>query len=417
MARRGGGEPGDSDRVVHGHGRRSPLKSIRIRLLLPIAVTTIGLAVLGLTQTRAAIATAESAQRSVTLAHALTATVRLNHQVEQEIAETADLLLRGGKAGAQLLTAQQMRTDSAADEFLRAAAGIASSPSRGLSGAITQTKLQLAEVGRMRASALRPSGDTTNGTPQATYDDLTDALVAVAEAIAVEPVDARLAVTARTVAVLTVAGHKASQERSLLRDVFARGHFRAGEMAELAALRGSEMDRLAQFQGMAGPQTKARFAAVVQGPDIDKARTLVEDALRADARPDALKADPDEWYIAQTNTLHRLYLYQLESINQLERDAAVLEANAKNQATITGLLTVSVVGLAILTAIIFAVNLSRRLRRLRQAAQMVTSTELPEAVAAVAAAPSPANVRSVTQASPSGWPAATTTRSASCRRP
>jgi signal transduction histidine kinase len=399
MARRARGEPGESTRVVHGHGRRSPFKSVRIRLLLPITVTVLGIAFLGLVQTRAAVATADSAQRSLALAHALTATVRLNHQVEQEIAETGDLILRGGKAGVGLLTAQQARTDAAAKEFQRAVAATTTSSSRGLADAITQARGQLAEIGRMRSSALRAGQDGSNDAPQATYDDLTQALVTMVEAIAVEPVDAQLATTAREVAVLTAAGHKASQERSLLRDVFARGHFDPGEMAELAALRGSEMDRLAQFQSVAGTQAKARFAAVVQGPDIDKARSLVEGALKADVKPDALKVDPDTWYIAQTNTLHQLYLFQLESITQLETDAAVLQANAKNQATMTAALTLAVVSLAIATSAVFAVNLSRRLRRLRRAAQMVTATELPEAVAAVAEAPSPATVRSVTQAS------------------
>jgi hypothetical protein len=397
MARRGGGDPGDGERVVHGHGRRSPLKSIRVRLLLPIAVTTIGLAVLGLVQTRVAVQTAQSAERSLALAHALTTTVRLNHQLEQEVAETADLLLRGGKAGMQLLTAQQTRTDTAAQAFVQAASAVANQ-SRGLAAAVTLVRGQLGEIGAMRASALRPPS-TGDSRPNTSYDELMQSLVTVAESISVQSVDYRLAGNARVVAVLTAADHKASQERALLREVFARGHFVPGELAELAALRGSELDRIMQFQGIATPSVKARYAEIVRGPDVDKARTIVEAALRTDAQPEALDVDPDQWYIAQTNALHRLYLFQLDVITALESDAAVLQAEAKNEATTTGALTLAVVVLAIVTAVVFAVSLSRRLRRVRGAAQMVTSTELPEAVAAVSAAPSPATVRAVTQAS------------------
>lgn len=397
MARRGGGDPGDGERVVHGHGRRSPLKSIRVRLLLPIAVTTIGLATLGLVQTRTAVDMAGSAERSLALSHALTTTVRLNHQLEQEVAETADLLLRGGKAGVQLLTAQQARTDAAAQAFRQAASAVATQ-SRGLADAVTSVRNQLGELGAMRASALRPPS-TGEAAPPGSYDDLTQALVAMAEAISVEPVDFRLAVNARVVAVLTAADHKASQERSLLRSVFARGHFVPGELTQLAGLRGSEMDRLAQFQGIASQTLRTRYAAVVRGPDIDKARTFIEGALRIGSQPQALDVDPDQWYIAQTNALHRLYLFQLEVITELETDAEILQAQANNQATMTGALTVAVVGLAIITAIVFAVSLSRRLRRVRRAAQLVTAVELPEAVAAVSEAPSPSTVRSVTQAS------------------
>jgi signal transduction histidine kinase len=400
MAWTGGEAPADGSerRAVHGHGRRSPLKSVRIRLLLPIAVTTAGLAVLGLVQTQTGTATAASAQRSLSLAHALAATVRLNHQLEQEAAETADLLLRDGNAGMQLLTAQQARTDAAGAVFVQAAAAAAaSSPS--LSDVMTHARGQLAEIGRMRATAVRPSSGSDNATPEASYDDLTGALVAVAESIAVEPVDPRLTADARVIAILTAAEHKAAKQRSLLRDVFARGHFVPGELAELAALRGSEQDRLTQFLGVATSAVRTRYAEVVKGPDVDKARVLIDGALRAETQPDALKIDPDAWYIAQTNSLHRLYLFELEVITNLETDAAVLRAEAQNQTTLTGVLTLTVVVLAIVVALVFAVSLSRRLRRVRRAAQIVTSTELPESVAAVAAAPSPATVRTVTQAS------------------
>jgi signal transduction histidine kinase len=398
MARRGGGEPGDSERVLHGHSRRSSLKSVRVRLLLPIAVTTAGLAVLGLVQTRTAVDTARSAEHSLALSRALTTTVRLNHQLEQEVAESADLLLRGGKAGMQLLTAQQARTDAAVRAFQEAASAVASQ-SQGLADAVTLARAQLGELGAMRAAALRPASAQDDFARQSSYDDLAQALVAMAEAVSVQPVDHRLAANARVAAVLSAADHKAAQERSLLRDVFARGYFVPAELAELAALRGSEMDRTSQFQGIAGPAIRARYAELVSGPDVDKARTMVEAALRADAQPRALDIDPDQWYIAQTNSLHRLYLFQLEVITTLEGDAAILQAEAKNQATSTGVLTLTVVALAILTAIVFAVSLSRRLRRVRSAAQNITSTELPEAVAAVSAAPSPSTVRSVTQAS------------------
>src|SRR5689334_14690376 len=98
--------------AVPGHVRRTRLRSIRVRLLLPIIVAMGGLGVLGVGQPRAAMDVADDAQRSQQIAGALSTTVKLAHQVEEEIAETADLLLRGGK-GEQLLSAQRLRTDAA----------------------------------------------------------------------------------------------------------------------------------------------------------------------------------------------------------------------------------------------------------------------------------------------------------------
>jgi hypothetical protein len=78
--------------------------------MLPVVIATLGLWVFGLAQTRTAVAQSTEAGSSRLLAGALTATVKLNHQLEQEIAETSDLLLRNGK-GEQLLLAPQARTD------------------------------------------------------------------------------------------------------------------------------------------------------------------------------------------------------------------------------------------------------------------------------------------------------------------
>ncbi|MEV0274464.1 nitrate- and nitrite sensing domain-containing protein [Hamadaea sp. NPDC050747] len=394
------------------HVRRSPLRSIRVRLLLPIGIATVGMTVLGVLQSGAALNTARDGQRARTLAWGLTATVKLNHQVEQEIAETADLLLRGGTTGRQLLTAQQARTDTAAANYDQAATAVAKlTPD--LATALAAARSELAKLALARDIALHPekeeddqalfdsshSGSPDDGTPEAAYDDLTHALVAVAETIAAEPMAPALAENARIVATLSAAEHRAAEERSLLREVFGRGKFQPGELAELAELRGSETDRIAQLANIASAETRQRYAAAVQGPDVEQATRLVEGALRYESQPDALKVDPDTWYIAQTNAMRQMYLFQLKVISLLETDAAVLEADSRNESTLITAVTAALVGTSLGAAVAFAVQTSRRLRQLRRGAQQVTSTELPEAIAEVSSAPSPQTVRDVEQSS------------------
>ncbi|NUR74256.1 MAG: ATP-binding protein [Hamadaea sp.] len=394
------------------HGRRSPLRSIRIRLLLPIGVATIGMTVLGVLQSGSALTTAQEGERARTLAWGLTATVKLNHQVEQEIAETADLLLRGGKTGQQLLTAQQARTDAAVENYDQAAAAVAKlAPD--MAAAVAAARGELAKLPLVRDAAMHPenedddqalfdsshSGSPDDGTPEAAYDDLTHALVTVAETISAEPMAPALAENARIVATLSAAEHRAAEERSLLREVFGRGRFQPGELAELAELRGSESDRIAQLSSVASTTTRERYATTVQGPDVEQAARLVEGALRYESQPEALKVDPDTWYIAQTNAMRKVYLFQLDVISMLEQDAAVLEADSRNEATtITGV-TAGLVAMSLGAAVALAVQTSRRLRKLRAGAHQVTSTELPEAIAEVSLAPSPQTVRDVEHAS------------------
>ena len=404
--------PGGGRSGVWTHGRRSPLRSIRVRLLLPIAVATVGLCVLGLLQTRGAVATAQEGQRARVLAWGLTATVKLNHQLEQEVAETVDLLLRGGEAGRQLLNAQQARTDAAVTNYEQATQAMARlTPA--LTTAVNSVRSELAKLTLARDNALHPeritedrelfdsshSGSPADSSPEAAFDDLTHALAALAETVAAEPVDPRLAGNARVVAVLSAAEHQAAEERNLLRDVFGRGKFQPGELAALAELRGAESDRIAQFASVAVPATRQRYAELVQGPDVERARQLVEGALRFETQPDALSIDPDTWYIAQTNAMRRLYLFQLDVITMLENDAAVLEADSRNRATATAVGTATVVLLSLGAAMLLTGRISRRLRRLRRGAQLVTSTELPAAIAAVISAPSGQTVRDVARAS------------------
>src|SRR5205814_10508116 len=86
-----------------GHIRGGRLRSIRLQLLLPIMVATAGLLVLGMVQTQFAVRTAVDARRAEAMASTATATVRLAHRLEQEIAEVDALRARGGSAGHQLV--------------------------------------------------------------------------------------------------------------------------------------------------------------------------------------------------------------------------------------------------------------------------------------------------------------------------
>src|SRR4051794_33817622 len=106
------------DASVAGHRQRADLRgqglrSVRTQLLAPIIVAVLGLAVLGAVQTRDAVSAANDADRAQILAGTATATARLVHELERELAETAALRSRGGKAGEVLVTAQRNRVDSA----------------------------------------------------------------------------------------------------------------------------------------------------------------------------------------------------------------------------------------------------------------------------------------------------------------
>ncbi|GAA1372975.1 hypothetical protein GCM10009661_35860 [Catellatospora chokoriensis] len=380
--------------------RRRRRRSIGFRLLLPIAVATIGVGVLGGLQTSAAMDEAREAESSGAVAQALTATVKLNHQLEQELSETEALLQRGGKAGELLLTAQRRRTDEAVARY-RATVPVAVQVAPEVRGLVDDADAALAELPRMRETAqFPPEGQPAVKTsPETVYDPLTHAMFAVGEALAAAPTDARLNALTETVAALNAVEHHAAEQRGLLRAVFARGRFEHGELAELGELYGAEAERVAQFERVAGPQVTARYREVVRGADVDRARTLLEGALTADSTPAGLRVDPDAWFIAKSNALRRLYLFELEVIGSLEAEATRQHAAAERDALTSGGASALVIAVSLGIAVLLSVRTSRGLRRLSRSAMDIASGELPTAIAEVSSAPGVETVRRLVRAS------------------
>jgi signal transduction histidine kinase len=371
-------------------------KSIRYRMLAPIAVATVGLGALGGVQTQAAGEAANGAARAAVLAQVATATVRLSHQVEQEIGETDALLDRGGKTGTSLLTAQRSRTDLALDRYL-VLTREARQWAPALDPLLDDAQRQIDKLRGLRETAMHPVANG-NG-PEDVYDGLSRSLVAVLDALPNQLADPTLASSARALANLAAAEHLHSKERELLRSAYQVGAFRPGELRALAALDGAARERMDQFELVAAPALRDRFDARVSGPDVDTAQDLLHQALvagdQATGRPATLDEDPDAWYIAQSNLLRRLYLAELDVANRLGADARHLQDAATVRAVVTGLATVIVVLVAFFGAVLLAVRISRRLGRLRRDSFAVAAGELPETVSAVSSATDPGSVRSL----------------------
>ncbi|MFE9205233.1 nitrate- and nitrite sensing domain-containing protein [Micromonospora sp. NPDC007230] len=358
-----------------GHTHR--LWSVRTQLLAPILVATVGLVVLGAVQTDAALAASADADRARVLAGTATATVRLVHELERELGETAALRQRGGTAGRPLVDAQRRRVDAAVDHY-RSASGEARRAAPDLAPVLNDADGQLGQLDPTRRLAL--GGDS--GDPA--YVTLVDSLLAVADALPAQLRDAQLANGAREVATMATQEHLAALERDLLRGVFVRGALARGELVRLGRLRGAREQRQAEFLRIAtGPARAAWYR--LAGGDIETARRMRDEVLDTDGGPEALKTDGDAWYVAQSGTIRRYNLLGRELSEGLDRDAAALARTARQRALLTAGGTTAVALASLLTAVLLAVRTSRRLRRLRVAALTMANRELPERITAIAA--------------------------------
>ncbi|MCW3842165.1 sensor histidine kinase [Micromonospora yasonensis] len=358
--------------------RTEHLWSVRTQLLAPILVATVGLIVLGATQTSAAHQAARDADRARVLAGTATATVRLVHELERELGETAALRQRGGTAGRPLVDAQRRRVDAAVDRY-RTASADARRAAPDLKPVLDDAAGQLDQLGPNRRIA--PGGDSADPT----YVALVESLLAVADALPAQLHDADLANGAREVAAVAAQEHLASLERDLLRGVLVRGSLAPGELGGLGRLRGAREERQAEFLRIAGAGADTAWYRLMAGGDVETARRIRDAVLDTDGSADSLKTDGDAWYVAQSGTIRRYNLLGRELSEQLDRHAAALARTARQRVLLTALATGTVALGSLVTAVLLAVRTSRRLRRLRVAALTMANRELPEWITAIAA--------------------------------
>ncbi|WP_433312955.1 sensor histidine kinase [Micromonospora chersina] len=358
--------------------RTGHLRSVRVQLLAPILVATVGLVVLGAAQTDAALDASADADRARVLAGTATATVRLVHELERELGETAALRQRGGTAGRPLVDAQRRRVDAAVARY-RAASGDARRAAPDLTPVLNDADGRLGQLAPTRDLAL--GGD--RGDPA--YGTLVESLLAVADALPAQLRDADLANEAREVAAVAAQEHLSALERDLLRGVFVRGALVRGELARLGRLRGAREQRQAEFLRIAAGPASSAWYRLVGGADVETSRRMRDAVLDTDGAPESLKTDGDAWYVAQSGAIRRYNLLGRELSDGLDRDAAALARIARQRALLTAGATSTVALGSLLTAVLLAVRTSRRLRRLRVAALTMANRELPERITAIAA--------------------------------
>ncbi|MFC4150438.1 nitrate- and nitrite sensing domain-containing protein [Micromonospora mangrovi] len=354
------------------------LRSVRTQLLAPILVATVGLIVLGAPQTGTALDASADADRARVLAGTATATVRLVHELEQELGETSALRQRGGSSGRPLVDAQRLRVDTAVDRY-RSASRAARGAAPDLVRVLEEADGQLGRLDPTRNLALVAE------TADPAYGSMVESLLAVADALPAQLRDAGLANGAREVAAVAAQEHLAALERDRLRAIFIRGTLADGDLARLGELRGAREQRQAEFSRIASGPAAAAWSRLVTGTDVATAERLRAGALAADSAPAGLKTDADAWYVAQSGTIRRYNLLGRELSEDLDRDAAELARTARRRALLTAGATSTIALASLATAILLAVRTSRRLRRLRVAALTMAHRELPERITAIAA--------------------------------
>ncbi len=390
-----GGSPAGAEPVSEpaDAARRGPLgrtgvsvrHALRTRLRLLFVVPTVALVAVGALQVESAISAMRDAQRGRLMATTAVAASRLVHELERELAEVAALRERGGRSGAALVTAQQVRTDAAVRRYTaRASATAAAVPP--LRPVLQAADDQLAGLTLAREPSAGPEAAGRG------YRTAVEGLITVADALPGQLSAPGLAQRARAVAAITAAEHRAAEQRDLLGAIFTRKALEPGNLVRLSALNAAQIERLEAFQRVADNTARSRYDALVTGPDVEAATRLREQAFAAERDAEKLKVDAGSWYVAQSHTIRRLHLLSLELSDLLSTEAARSEADARQVAWLTGVGLGAVLAGTIAAVLVLTARASRRLLRLRDTALGVAQVELPTAIARLSTSNDPKTV-------------------------
>jgi signal transduction histidine kinase len=366
-------------------GTMARLRSIRVRILVPVLVATLGVVALGWVQVDDALTVAAQAGRAELLSQASGAIVNLVHEVGQEYVDTNEADRRG-EPGHALLAAQQERTDAARAAYTVAMRQtVAAVPALGRLNDGAERALELLGSTRQTAPA---SGDFQIEV-SAAYATMRQALIALAQAIPPQLTQTRLIEDARAVALAAELDYLAAQQLDLLLRAFHTQRLVQGELVQLASLEGRERNQREALQNLPGAAAN-RLGELTEGPAVGMAAQLRDAVLATGGEPGALavalRVDPSRWYGAQGEVLNRMRGMEAELTAGLQRDAHRVGQAAKGRTLLAGGLTALVVVATLTAAMVLAARTSRRLRRMRYAVLTAARSELPAAIAEVIAA-------------------------------
>lgn len=365
-------------------GTMAWLRSIRVRILVPVLVATLGVVALGWVQVNDALTVAAQAGQAELFAQASGAIVSLVHEIGQEYVDTNEADRRG-EAGRALLAAQQERTDATREAYTVAMRQtIAAAPGLGRLVDSADRALQLLASTRLTAQA---SGDFQIEV-SAAYATMRQSLIALAQAIPPQLSQTSLIEDARAVALAAELDDLAAQQLDLLLRAFRSQHLLPGELVALASLEGRERNQREALQNL--PGAADRLGQLTDGPEATTATQLRDAVLTAGgdagALAMALRVDPGRWYGAQGEVLNRMRLLEAELAGDLQRDAHRVGLAARDRTFLAGGLTAFVAVATLAAAMVLAARTTRRLRRMRYAVLTAARSELPAAIAEVIAA-------------------------------
>lgn len=356
--------------------------SVRLRLMLPIAAAIAGVLALGTIQVGGALQTNSDAAHATVLADLTTSTAKILHVGQDEVAATAQSNADNGDSYGEELDDAKDRTDEFIEKFVKSSKDVRKQVPE-LRAVLITAEGAASEIETARETLDQfAQGEGNFSDPEVThglevYQSIAHRVLDVADALPNYIADPELAQQARALSSLAGAKQAAGDQRFVVGNLMSASSSQPDVTNRLAQYTSVRDERLGEFYRAANPRAKGLYATTVNGPPVQRSTEIVT-MLLAGKTPDYSRGD---WEFAQSSYVDKLHQVETQLAEDLGDSAAHMESQAQQDAIVTGAFVLAVAGLAFATATLLALQISRRLRRLRRNALTTAEETLPNAVA------------------------------------
>jgi HAMP domain-containing protein len=385
---------------------------IRGKLIIALLGPLLLLAVLALVGIRQNLAESDRAERSTAFARLAAGLAPLIHQLQAERSLSISYIDSDRRQWRAQLLEQRRAVDRAAATYRAQAEGLGADDEL-LAEKIHYGLSELGRIGEQRTTidtarivaselAVGPGielheeegeeeleGATEEGhgpltTPGAALEQYTDTvsdLLDINGEIAPRSNDEGLLKGVAASVALSRAKDFADNQRSLLQNVYATGHFEGNEHAKLSALVAAEVIYTAQFDANATEAEHEFREETVAGPEVERVEKFVDQALKpTSATAPKLGIEPSFWFDAMSVKLDRMRTVEERLSADVIATSAAVKQGADRRALLYSLLLAVALVLAVALTLITARSLIRPMRRLEAAAEETATQRLPGVV-------------------------------------
>ncbi|MFJ6072989.1 nitrate- and nitrite sensing domain-containing protein [Streptomyces sp. NPDC093065] len=374
-----------------GPGPRIALRNWRIstRLVSLLALPVVAATSLGALRINQSIDDIEQLENMKLLTEMTKQATELAHALQEERDQSAGPLAHGSKSSAIAVKGDREQTDRALKNFLDKSEQIDAASKDGKLVGVRDSLVGIAsdlnDLTKIRSTAYTAKDNSTQTVES--YHRLITHLLDLSQDMAEATSNSDMIQRTRALSAFSSAKEYASIQRAVLAAALPANNTDKGDLAEndrlyaQSALQ-SQTSEIRSFSSIYGDGAEDLLKPITEGnPVIEASDQYAGRALSKTKGLESLKSRSyQDWLDDSSTKIQQMKNIELKLLEDMEQQARELRNESEQEAIISGVLILLVLGVSLVGAFVVARSMIRSLRRLEDTATKVAQDRLPELV-------------------------------------